>query len=67
MVHEIEEEPDSYMERSSPGIFGAIQIHVGGNPEPFDPLVHEKKNREKLQRVCYQMEKCSIDGLTIPH
>ena len=33
MVYEAEERPNSYMERSSPGIFGTIQIHVENNPD----------------------------------
>ena len=45
MVYETEERPNSYMERSSPSIFGAIQIHVGDNPRPFDPSKYEKRTR----------------------
>ena len=55
------------MERSSPGIFGAIQIHAGDSPRPNDPPVHEEETRWRLQRVCYQMEECGINGPTTPH
>ena len=55
------------MERFSPGIFGTIQIHVGDSPEPFDLSKHEKGTRWRLQRVCYQVEECDINGLTVPH
>ena len=67
MVHETEERSNSYMERSSPGIVGAIQIHAGDSPRSNDPLVHEEETRQRLQRVCYQMEECGINGPTIPH
>ena len=67
MVYEIEERPDSYMERSNPDIFGAIQIHAGDCPGPNDPLMHEEETRRRLQRVLCQMEECGINGLTIPH
>ena len=67
MVHGTEEGSNSYIERSSPGIFGAIQIHAGDNPIPPDPSKHEEETRGELQRVCCQMEECGINGLTIPH
>ena len=43
MVREAKEGANSYMERSGLGIFGEIQIHIGDNPEPFDPLKHEER------------------------
>ena len=67
MVNETKEISNSYMERSSPGIFGAIQIHVGDSPRPNDPPVHEEKTVRKLQRICNQMEECDINGPTTPH
>ena len=45
MVYKTEERPNSYMKRSSPGIFGAIQIHVGDSPGSFDPSKYEKGTR----------------------
>ena len=42
MVYETEERPNSYMERSSPSIFGAIQIHVGDNPGSINLSKYEK-------------------------
>ena len=48
MVYETEEGSKSYVERSSLGIFRAIQIHVGDNPGPIDPLEHEKGTRGRL-------------------
>ena len=56
-----------YMERSSSGIFGAIQIHAGDSPRSNDPPMHEKETRRRLQIVCCQMEECGINGPTIPH
>ena len=67
MVHETEEGSNSYVERSSLGIFEEIQIHAGDSLKPNDPLVHEEKTRGKLQRVCCQVEKCGINGPTTPH
>ena len=55
------------MERSSPGIFRAIQISVGNSPRPNDPSVYEKEIRGKLQKVCCQVEECGINGPTTPH
>ena len=43
MVHETEEESNSYMERPRQSIFGAIQIHVGDSPRPFDLSRYEKR------------------------
>ena len=38
MVPRIKEEPDPYMERSSSGIFGKIQISVGNSPGPKNSM-----------------------------
>ena len=43
MVYETEEGPDSYLERSSLGIFEAMQIYIGDSPRLVDPLEHEEK------------------------
>ena len=67
MVYETEERPNSYVERSSPGIFGTRQIHVGDRPRPFDPSEYEKETEGKVQRICHQIEEYGINGLTIPH
>ena len=67
MVHGIEEGSNSYLERSSPGIFEEVQIHAGDNPRPNDPLVHEEETRRRLRGICYQMEECGINGPTTPH
>ena len=67
MIYKTEERPNSYMERSSPGIFGAIQIHAGDSPRPNDPPVHEEETRRRLQKVYCQMKECGINGPTIPH
>ena len=67
MVYETEERPNSYIERSSSGIFEAIQIHARDSPKSNDPLVHEEEIRRRLQRVCCQMEEYGINGPTIPH
>ena len=64
MVYKTEERPNSYMERSSPGIFGTIQIHIGDSPRSIDPSEYEKGTRLRLQRVCCQMEECGINGST---
>ena len=45
MVTRIEEEPDAHLERSSSGIFGAIQIHARDGPESSDLLEHEERTR----------------------
>ena len=52
MVYETKEGPNPYMERSSLGIFGAIQISVRNSLGPNNPPVHEEETRGKLQRVC---------------
>ena len=67
MVYEVEERPNSYMERFSSGIFGVIQIHVGDSPRPINLSEYEKEIGGKLQRICNQMEECGINGLTTPH
>ena len=50
MVYETEEIPNPYMERSSPGIFEAIQIHAGDSPRLNDPLVHEEETRQDYKK-----------------
>ena len=67
MVYKTKERSNSYTERSSPGIFGAIQISVGNSLGPNDLPVHEEETRGKLQRVCCQVEECGINGPTTPH
>ena len=67
MIYEAEEIPNSYIERFSPGIFGAIQIHVGDSPELINPSEYEKEIGGKLQRICNQMEKYGINGPTTPY
>ena len=49
MIPRIKEEPDSHLERSSSGIFGTIQTHVGDNLEPIDPSEHEKRLEENYK------------------
>ena len=46
MVCEAKKGANSYMERYSPGIFGAIQIHVGDSSGLVDPPEHEKRPKE---------------------
>ena len=46
MVHEAKEGVNLYTERSSLGIFGAIQVHVGDNPRLVDLPEHEKRPKE---------------------
>ena len=65
MVSRTKEESNSYMERSSPGIFGVIQIHARDSLRPNDLSVHEERTRRRLQRVCCQMEECGINSPTI--
>ena len=67
MVREAKERANSYMKRSSPGIFGMIQMYVGDSPGSVDPLEYEKGTRGKLQRICSHVEECGIVGSTTPH
>ena len=48
MVREAKEGANSYMERSSSDIFGAIQIYVGDSLGPINPLKHEKGTKGRL-------------------
>ena len=48
MVREAKERANSHMKRSSPGIFEAIQIHVGDSPESIDPPEHEEGTKGRL-------------------
>ena len=67
MVHKAKKGANSYMERSGPGIFGVIQIHVRDSLRSVDPLKYEEEPRGKLQRICSQVEECGIVGPTTPH
>ena len=48
MVYETEKRSNLYMERSSPGIFGVIQIHVGDSLGLVNPSEHKEKTRGRL-------------------
>ena len=54
------------MERFSLGIFGTIQIHVGGSLGPFDLLKYEKRPDEEYKEYAID-ENCSINSQTTPH
>ena len=48
MIREAKEGANSYMERSSPDIFRAIQIHVGDSLGPINLSKHEEGSRGRL-------------------